>query len=801
MALRRQFWRLARGRRPGGNPGGRPTPRRPTETATPVNPSSPLSRLLLCMGAAYSTNDGDGKAIQWERYFGLYNCDGGEMWIGDKGILWRKRGPYMPQLCGSPAGFTLHKPGGEGAPSLTRCHQFLLHPQFHPPSLDLPDAKWILTASFLGESAERGFVGKYRDKDGKNWKAISGRFVRRLGLQDQLPNTRELREARNPYHYDYRDWMRHKIVAEERKIGRVICSADGTTWVRLSGLGEHWQYVVSSAGTQAANGVYVPRDLPGYEGPTPYYCERRGLWIIKFETSWFIAELGPDPLSYTLISPPVHCLPPITAAYLERLNMALGDAVSGPVGMWKRIGEGARELYIAESDESGPSQGMSPPVGEVWRCGEHGRDRPPVVLRAKLGTRDPNEGSSASVWAGAKGYKGKFGSGTKGGSTPEEPLNYSLKGKSGPKVTPGDPGHAGRTQVASKGGGLHYEPGSSTSSAQTTPRKPWKKGAMQGKKDPNDSSDDDDDEPGSDIAFQKELNRAMAESKKAAAMTPGNPDSSLLSISEEEQLRAALKTSALEAGGEAAAAEFAKLSEEEQIAEALRVSSIPRSKDQLEEEELEAALRASLEESSGAPIGLARGQVPRVPPPPYLSYAEELERALQESARDADEEGSGELGGLPEFGSRTPSTARSQASHGSELMPPPRGGVMREEPMEDAEMATALRASLALGMDDGVSDADLEEAMRVSLKDAGGAVEHGIDEPIWRTPRAAAMEEAGAAMGMVCPITNQPMADPVSLSDGQIYERTAIEDWLEFQDTSPVTGEQLASKMLTPFRL
>ena len=45
------------------------------------------------------------------------------------------------------------------------------------------------------------------------------------------------------------------------------------------------------------------------------------------------------------------------------------------------------------------------------------------------------------------------------------------------------------------------------------------------------------------------------------------------------------------------------------------------------------------------------------------------------------------------------------------------------------------------------------------------------------------------------------MADPVSLCDGQIYERVAIEDWLEFQDTSPVTGEPLAPKMLTPFRL
>merc|ERR1719502_656891 len=108
-----------------------------------------------------------------------------------------------------------------------------------------------------------------------------------------MPTTREMREARNPYHYGYRDWMRQKIAVQERKLGDMICSADGTTWVRLSGLGEQWQYVVSSAGTQAANGVYVPRDLPGYDGPVAYYCEKRGLWLLKWEHLWYIAELGP----------------------------------------------------------------------------------------------------------------------------------------------------------------------------------------------------------------------------------------------------------------------------------------------------------------------------------------------------------------------------------------------------------------------------------------------------------------------------------------------------------------------------
>ena len=38
----------------------------------------------------------------------------------------------------------------------------------------------------------------------------------------------------------------------------------------------------------------------------------------------------------------------------------------------------------------------------------------------------------------------------------------------------------------------------------------------------------------------------------------------------------------------------------------------------------------------------------------------------------------------------------------------------------------------------------------------------------------------------------------VSTLDGLTYERIAIETWLATNDTSPLTGEQLASKMLIP---
>ena len=40
--------------------------------------------------------------------------------------------------------------------------------------------------------------------------------------------------------------------------------------------------------------------------------------------------------------------------------------------------------------------------------------------------------------------------------------------------------------------------------------------------------------------------------------------------------------------------------------------------------------------------------------------------------------------------------------------------------------------------------------------------------------------------------------DPWTTCDGQSYERTAIEAWLEIHDTSPVSGAVLPSKLLMP---
>ena len=44
---------------------------------------------------------------------------------------------------------------------------------------------------------------------------------------------------------------------------------------------------------------------------------------------------------------------------------------------------------------------------------------------------------------------------------------------------------------------------------------------------------------------------------------------------------------------------------------------------------------------------------------------------------------------------------------------------------------------------------------------------------------------------LCCPITLQLFQDPVKTLHGQIYERAAIEDWLESKSTDPMTGETL----------
>ena len=55
-----------------------------------------------------------------------------------------------------------------------------------------------------------------------------------------------------------------------------------------------------------------------------------------------------------------------------------------------------------------------------------------------------------------------------------------------------------------------------------------------------------------------------------------------------------------------------------------------------------------------------------------------------------------------------------------------------------------------------------------------------------------------SAHAFLCPITQVLMGDPVLCSDGMTYERSAIELWMRTQNVSPVTGQALFHKDLTP---
>ena len=62
------------------------------------------------------------------------------------------------------------------------------------------------------------------------------------------------------------------------------------------------------------------------------------------------------------------------------------------------------------------------------------------------------------------------------------------------------------------------------------------------------------------------------------------------------------------------------------------------------------------------------------------------------------------------------------------------------------------------------------------------------------------MEMDDEPESFMCPITCEMMIDPVITADGFSYERSAIEEWLKHQNTSPRTNEVLSFKTLIPNR-
>ena len=62
------------------------------------------------------------------------------------------------------------------------------------------------------------------------------------------------------------------------------------------------------------------------------------------------------------------------------------------------------------------------------------------------------------------------------------------------------------------------------------------------------------------------------------------------------------------------------------------------------------------------------------------------------------------------------------------------------------------------------------------------------------------MDESNVPKSFFCPITSMVMRDPVVDLEGNTYERSAIEEWLSQNSTSPVTRQPLRVDQLNPNR-
>jgi hypothetical protein len=52
--------------------------------------------------------------------------------------------------------------------------------------------------------------------------------------------------------------------------------------------------------------------------------------------------------------------------------------------------------------------------------------------------------------------------------------------------------------------------------------------------------------------------------------------------------------------------------------------------------------------------------------------------------------------------------------------------------------------------------------------------------------------------GFLDPVTLAIMGDPVSTCDGHSFDRSTVQEWLEAHTTSPLTGAELATRIVVP---
>lgn len=95
----------------------------------------------------------------------------------------------------------------------------------------------------------------------------------------------------------------------------------------------------------------------------------------------------------------------------------------------------------------------------------------------------------------------------------------------------------------------------------------------------------------------------------------------------------------------------------------------------------------------------------------------------------------------------------------------------------------------------GRADAPVQHGTRRGLAPTYSDMASGPGEKRKRDAVEALSDVAGSFR---CSITSSLVLDPVTTCDGQLYEKTAIQEWLRTHSTSPNTGNRLESKTLTP---
>ncbi|CAI5475064.1 unnamed protein product [Closterium sp. Yama58-4] len=95
----------------------------------------------------------------------------------------------------------------------------------------------------------------------------------------------------------------------------------------------------------------------------------------------------------------------------------------------------------------------------------------------------------------------------------------------------------------------------------------------------------------------------------------------------------------------------------------------------------------------------------------------------------------------------------------------------------------------------GVRCADRARARRPALEREVQPVLMRLEEEVRREGEKGRTDVDNQ---LLCPISQKRMTDPVVAADGFTYERYMIEQWLERNNTSPITGQPFPHRLLTP---